>query len=195
MFSPEDHSHAASTGRYAGRKAAAFAKEIGQGNVSRDQIEKEKTRVYAPAKRDSGIEWKEFHAGLARTMQYYCSEFKTERLFNMGLWALNKIEKETVPMLYALDPHKLMRTLEDLTMLEHARVILNASLARKASSMMLGFNRIDYPEMDPPEWNKMLTIKQENGKVVHGDVPHGFWGNQKEEYEKRNSDYAGVYKG
>ena len=43
----------------------------------------------------SGIEWKEFHAGLARAMQYYASEFKTERLFNMGLWALDKIEKET----------------------------------------------------------------------------------------------------
>jgi succinate dehydrogenase/fumarate reductase flavoprotein subunit len=195
MFSPEDHSHAASTGRYAGRKAAAFAKEIGQGKVSRDQIEKEKARVYAPVKRDSGIEWKEFHAGLARVMQYYASEFKTERLFNMGLWALDRIERETVPMLYALDPHKLMRTLEDLTMLEHARVIINASLARKASSMMLGFKRIDYPEMDPPEWNKMLTIKQENGKVVHGEVPQAFWGNQKEEYERRNSDYEGVYRG
>ena len=29
MFAPEDHSHAASTGRYAGRKAAAYAREIG----------------------------------------------------------------------------------------------------------------------------------------------------------------------
>ncbi len=194
MFSPEDHSHAASTGRYAGRKAAAYARETGHGKVSRDQIEKEKSRVYAPVKRDSGMEWKEFHAGIARVMQYYVSEFRTERLFRMGLWALEKIEKETVPTLYALDPHKLMRTLEDLTMLEHAKVIINASLARKASSMMLGFHRIDYPKMDPPEWNKMLTIKQENGRIIHGEVKQAYWGNQKEEYEKRNGDYRGVYK-
>ena len=112
----------------------------------------------------------------------------------MGIGALERMEKEFAPQLYALDPHKLMRTLEDLTMLEHAKVILSASLARKASSMMLGFNRIDHPEMDPPEWNRMLTIKQENGKVVHGEVPHSFWGNQKEEYERYNPDYQGVYK-
>jgi len=90
MFSPKDHSHAAATGRYAGRKAAAYAKEIGRGNISRDQIEKEKARVYAPVKRDNGIEWKELHAGIARVMQYYVSEFKTERLFKWGLALLIK---------------------------------------------------------------------------------------------------------
>ena len=195
MFSSEDHSYCAATGRYAGRKAAAYVKEIDQGKVSRDQIEREKARVYAPVKRDSGIEWKELHAGLARVMQYYASEFRTERLFKMGLGALEKIEKESVPMLYALDPHKLMRSLEDLHMIEHAKIILQASLARKASSMPLGFQRIDYPEMDPPEWNKYLTIKLDNDEIKIGEKPPEFWGNMKEEYEKHNADYEGVYKG
>ena len=53
-----------------------------------------------------------------RVMQYYVSEFKTESLFKMGLDALQKIEEESVPMLFALDPHKLMRSLEDLSMLQ-----------------------------------------------------------------------------
>jgi succinate dehydrogenase/fumarate reductase flavoprotein subunit len=35
-FSAGDHSYAASTGRYAGRKAAACARQIGQPNISRD---------------------------------------------------------------------------------------------------------------------------------------------------------------
>ena len=39
MFAPEDHSYAAATGRYAGRKAAAYAREIGESKISRDQIE------------------------------------------------------------------------------------------------------------------------------------------------------------
>ncbi len=195
MFSSEDHSYCAATGRYAGRKAAAYVKQIAQGEVSREQIEKEKARVYAPVKRDSGIEWKELHAGLARVMQYYASEFRTERLFKMGLGALEKIEKESVPMLYALDPHKLMRSLEDLHMIEHAKIILNASLARKASSRALGFERIDYPEMDPPEWDKFITIKLENDEIKIGEKPSEFWGNMKEEYEKHNPDYEGVYKG
>jgi succinate dehydrogenase/fumarate reductase flavoprotein subunit len=181
------------TGRYAGRKAAAYAKEIAQGKILRGQIEKEKTRVYAPVKRDSGLEWKELHAGIARVMQYYCSEYKTKNLFNIGLGALEKIEKESVPMLYALDPHNFMRTLEDLTMLEYAKLIIQASKARMASSKALNFQRIDFPENDPPEWNKFLTMRLENDKIVFGEKPQKFWGNMKEQYEAHNRDYKGIY--
>jgi succinate dehydrogenase/fumarate reductase flavoprotein subunit len=195
MFAPEDHSYAAATGRYAGRKAAAYVREIGESSISRDQIEKEKARVYAPIKRSGGIEWKELHAGIARVMQYYVSEFKTESLLKMGLDALNKIEAESVPLLYALDPHKLMRSLEDTTMLEYAKIIVQASLARKASSVPLNFQRIDYPSPDPPEWNQFLTIKLENGRVKTGKLPQKFWGDMKEQYEAHNRDYSGVYEG
>lgn len=195
MFSPEDHSFAAATGRYAGRKAAAYSRQAGDSKVSREQVDREKDRVYAPVRRSSGIEWKELHAGIARVMQYYDSEFKTGSLLNMGLNALNKIEKESVSMLFALDPHKLMRSLEDVSLLTYAKIIIQAQLARKASSMMLGLQRIDYPAMDPPEWHKFLTIKQENGKVKNGELPIGFWGNMKEQYEAHNEDYTGVYKG
>ncbi len=195
MFSPEDHSYAAATGRYAGRKAATYAREISAGKTSREQIERERARVYAPVKRSSGIEWKELHAGIARVMQYYCSEYKTENLLNMGLQALKRIEEESVPLLYALDPHKLMRTIEDTSLLTYGEIVIRASLARKASSVPLNFQRIDFPALDPPEWNHFLTIKQENGKVVTGSLPMKFWGNQKEQYEAHNRDYGGVWKG
>ena len=56
----------------------------------------EKARVYAPIKRKEGIEWKELHAGISRMMQYFCSEYKTEKLLTMGLDALNEIEKDYV---------------------------------------------------------------------------------------------------
>jgi succinate dehydrogenase/fumarate reductase flavoprotein subunit len=128
-------------------------------------------------------------------MQYYCSEFKTESLLNMGLEVLKEIEEVFVPKLYALDPHKLMRTIEDLSMLAHAQMVLNASLARKASSAPLNFYRIDYPEVDPPEWNKYVTIRMENGKVKSGELPLNYWGDMKANYEAHNRDYTGVYTG
>ena len=128
-------------------------------------------------------------------MQYYVSEYKTESLFNIGLEALQRIEAETVPSLFALDPHKLMRSLEDLSMLEFAKIIVHSSLARKASSMPLNFQRIDYPQVDPPEWDKFLTIKLENNKVKTGERPQEFWGDMKQQYEAHNKDYTGVYKG
>ena len=193
MFSPEDHSYCAATGRYAGRKAAAYVKEVGEAQVNRDQIEKEKNRILAPTKRDNGIEWKELHSGLSRAMQYFVSEFKTERLLNMGLEEIERLEAEAVPLLFAHDPHKLMRSIEDLSMIENAKIIIHASLARKASSRKLNFNRIDYPEIDPDEWDKFITLKLENDKVQLGDLPDRFWGDMVQQYEAHNKDYTGVY--
>ena len=196
MYSPADHSYAASTGRYAGRKAAAYAAQTSrQPAISRDQIVREKARIYAPIKRKEGIEWKELHAGIARTMQYFCSEFKTQKLLNMGLDALKDIEQNWVPKLYALDPHKLMRSLEDLSILAFSQLIIQGSLERKASSRYLSFQRIDYPQTDPPEWRKFITLKLENGKLKVGDLPQAYWGNLKENYEAHNKDYKGVYAG
>ena len=194
MVAPEDHSYCAATGRYAGRKAAAYAKQAAESKISREQIDREKARIYAPVMRSSGLDWKEVHAGIARAMQYYVSEYKDENLLNMGLGALQKIEAEAVPLLYAMDPHKLMRSLEDTSLLTYAQIIIQASLARKASSMPLNFQRIDYPNLDPPEWNHFLTIKLENSKVKTGKLPLTFWGNMKKQYEVYNKDYTGVYK-
>ena len=195
MVAPEDHSYCAATGRYAGRKAAAYAKQAAESKISREQIDHEKARIYAPVMRSSGMDWKEVHAGIARAMQYYVSEYKDENLLNMGLNALKKIEAEAVPLLYAMDPHKLMRSLEDTSLLTYAQIIIQASLARKASSMPLNFQRIDYPSLDPPEWKHFLTIKLANGKVKTGKLPLTFWGNMKKQYETYNKDYTGVYKG
>jgi succinate dehydrogenase/fumarate reductase flavoprotein subunit len=195
QFSHGDHSFAAATGRYAGRKAAAYAGQSGAVKVSKEQVAKEKARVYAPLTRTEGIDWKELHAGISRAMQYFCSEFKTEKLLNMGLDALKEIEEVHVPRLYALDPHKLMRSIEDLSLLAHGQAILHASLARKASSQLINFFRIDYPQVDPAQWHKYLTVKLENGKVKTGEMPQKYWGNMKANYEAHNRDYAGVYKG
>jgi succinate dehydrogenase/fumarate reductase flavoprotein subunit len=194
LFSFGDHSFAATTGRYAGRKAADYSTQVGESGICGEQVDQEKNRIYAPVKRTSGIEWKELNAGIARTMQYFCSEYKTELLFNMGLDTLKEIEEVFVPRLYALDPHKLMRSIEDLSMLAHAQMVLHASRARKASSRPLNFYRIDYPEIDPPEWSKFVTIKLENGRVKTGELPLRYWGDMKANYEAHNRDYTGVYK-
>jgi succinate dehydrogenase/fumarate reductase flavoprotein subunit len=194
LFSFGDHSFAAATGRYAGRKAADYSTQVGESGICKEQVVQEKSRIYAPIKRAGGIEWKELNAGIARTMQYFCSAYKTELLFNMGLDTLKEIEEVFVPLLYALDPHKLMRSIEDLSMLAHAQMVLHASLARRASSSPLNFYRIDYPEIDPPGWSKFVTIKLENGQVKTGELPLRYWGDMKANYEAHNRDYTGVYK-
>ena len=139
------------------------------------------------------MEWKELHAGIARVMQYYCSEYKTRNLLNMGLISLRKIENESVPELYALDPHKLMRSLEDLSMLTYAQVIIQAMQATLDKGVSLAMQGMGAPPADRGPQN-FLTIKQENGEVKTGELPQAFWGNMKEQYEAYNKDYTGVYK-
>jgi len=193
-FQPGDHSYAAATGRYAGRKAAAYAKSIGAGKVSREQIDKEKERVLAPTKRDGGIEWKELHNGLSRVMQYYVGEFKSERTLDLALEEIERIEKYAVPQLYALDPHKLMRSLEDLSLIEHAKIMIRAMKERKLSDPRLSLTRVDYPDSDAEDMKYYLAVKQVDGKPVFERVPLQYWGNMKEQYEAHNPDYGGVYK-
>ncbi len=50
-------------------------------------------------------------------------------------------------------------------------MVIHASLARKSSSVYLDFYRLDYPEMDPPKWRKLLSIRQEDGDVKVREVP------------------------
>jgi len=68
-----------------------------------------------------------------------------------------------------------VRSLECLTHITVGEIIMHASLARKASSSALEFNRIDYPEMDPPEWNKLVTIRLQNGDIKVGELPLNYW--------------------
>jgi len=183
LFAGNYHNHAAATGRYAGRRAAEYAQKTGETVVSRKQIDDDKTRVYAPIKREGEIEWKELNVALCRVMQNYCGELKNQELLDIGLEWLRDIEENEAPRAYASNPHMLMRTLGVLDIITCNQMIVHACLARKASSEYLGFIRLDYPEMDPPEWHKWLTIKQKAGKVSVGELPIDFWGSLKENYE------------
>jgi hypothetical protein len=65
--------------------------------------------------------------------------------------------------------------LECQTHMTIGEIIMQASLARKASSRLLDFNRLDYPEVDPPDWNKIVTIRQENNTIKVGELPMRYW--------------------
>jgi succinate dehydrogenase/fumarate reductase flavoprotein subunit len=175
MLGGSEHSTAATTGRYAGRKAAEYARTTSESVVDRNQVELEKARVYAPVKRERGIGWKELHAGIARVMQDYCAEIRHESLLNTGLRYLKEIREGEASNVYARNPHELMRVLDCLDRLTCGEMTMHNSLARKASSRLLNFKRADYSAVDPEEWHKFVTIKLDNGKVKVGELPINYW--------------------
>lgn len=172
IFGAGAHSNAATSGRYAGRKAAAYAITAPEPVVNRRQVETEKTRVYAPLKKGkSSIGWKELNIGICRIMQDYCGQYRSEETLKEGLELLKGLRESEASMVYATNPHELGRSLECQSIITVGEMIIHASMARKASSAVLNFYRLDYPEIDPPEWNKLLSIKLEDGKVLVREQP------------------------
>ena len=184
LFAANYHYHAATTGRYAGRKAADYASNAIMPSPSRAQVEAEKVRVYSPLDNRPMFEWKELNAAMCRVMQNYCGEYKNEGLLKIGLIWLEDLKRNEASRVCADNPHKLMRTLEVFNILTCDEMIIHASMARKASSRYLGLFRLDYPEIDPPDWHKWVTIRLEHGKVKTGELPIDFWKPLVENYEK-----------
>ena len=162
------------SGRYAGRTMAEYAKTAPAPKSDRKQVEAEKERAYAPVKQKSDIGWKEVYAGTARIMQDYCGEQKSAEILKTGLEWLDSIKESEAASACARNPHELVRVLECMTRITVGEMIMHASLAREASSKALGHNRMDFPEMDPPEWNKFITARLENDEIKTGERPFNY---------------------
>jgi len=189
LFASNCHGHAAATGFYAGRHATNYAKNSPENSLNEKQIKSVKSNIYSLANRETGLNWKELNQSICRIMQNYCGEVKSKELLNLGLKELHHLQEKEVPNLTAQNPHELVRSLEVLNILTNAEVVLHSCLARRASSKHLHFKRLDYPENDPPEWHKFVTIKLENNSVKFGEKPLNYYGSLQDNYEKHNQDY------
>jgi len=166
------HSSAAASGRYAGRKAASYAMTAPEPQMDPGQVKREKARVYAPLEQSRrSIGWKELNAGICRIMQDYCGQYKNEETLQVGLRLLQELGESEAATVYAANPHELARAVECQSILTVGEAVIHASLARKASSALLNFVRLDYPAVDPSEWQKLLPIKLVDGKVTVGELP------------------------
>ena len=189
LFSSNCFGHAASTGAYAGRKAATYAaKQEGFIAPCETQVANEMERVYAPLGGDpvNGVSWKELNEAIAKAMQNYCGEQKRDELLLSGVDLLNRYQKEIVPRTYAANPRELMRLLEVFDILTVAQIILQACLARHQTCPKLEFYRTDD---DGKTMAPFICIHNDGEKVVAREVPLDYAGDIRENYEKHNQDY------
>ncbi len=184
IFFNGDHAYAAATGRYAGRNAGRYSMGASDPVIDHKQVEAEKARVYAPVQRKNGIEWKELNAGVCKVMQDYCGEIKNEESLNLGLKWFEEIEGGEAAAAFARNPHELVRVLEVFNIITNGQMIMEASRARKASNTVLDFIRSDYPEIDPAEWRKWVTIRQDEGTIKVGELPLDIHGDLEKNYQE-----------
>jgi len=188
LFASNCFGHAAATGHYAGRHAAAYAKRIEAGAIDEKQIDQEKRRIYAPIGHKSSVDWRELNMAVTKIMQNYCGAFKSEELLKTGLKMLADLREHEGARLAVRNPHELMRALEVVNIMTNAELVMEACRARKASSRELQFDRLDYSE-DRPEWKKFVTVKLTRDGVETGSLSLDYYGELAENYEKHNKDY------
>lgn len=189
LFASNCLGHAAATGHYAGRYAAAYGLSTSDTVPEKAQVASEKERVYRPMQRTDGIGWKELNAAVTRLMQHHCGAVKSDILLQAGLDKLRSLERNEAALLMARNPHELMRSLEVLSVLTNAELVLQSSLGRKAGSPYLHFQRSDYPQTDPPEWRIFVTVKRRDDEVTVEKIPLNYYGSLKEKYESINQAY------
>ena len=186
LFASNCFGHAAATGHYAGRHAAAFAKKAEAAGLDENQIAEERQRVYAPIGRKSSVDWRQLNTAVTRIMQNYCGAFKSEELLTTGLNMLKDLRQREAMQLSVHNPHELMRAIEVLNIMTNAELVMEAGRARKASSRELDFVRLDFPQTDPPEWKKFVTIKQGASGIETGSRSLDYYGLLTNNYEKHN---------
>jgi succinate dehydrogenase/fumarate reductase flavoprotein subunit len=191
------HGESHATGRFAGRRAAEYARSASEPLADRGQIDSERNRVYSSTHQDKdGIGWKEINQAIARIMQDYCGKYKNELTLKLGLRLLGELRQTELASAYSSNPHELGRLLECFSLIDFGEAMMKASLARKASNSILDFHRLDYPEMDPPEWNKLLPIRQIKGETQSRELPLDYFLKQPfaPTYEENYAAHAGAAK-
>lgn len=164
---------ACTTGRYAGRNAAEYAKAAEPAVLDRKQIDAVKNEAYAPLSSGGRIGWKEYKQGLARTMQDYCGETKSDEILQTGLEVLRSQTESEGTQIFARNPHELCRAYECRNQAIQSELTLLASIARKGSCGF--FRRIDHLDEDPAAWDKFITFKASEDGPVQGERPLNYW--------------------
>jgi len=164
-------STSASTGRYSGRTATKWSKTVQLIAPDEDQIEAEKKRIYYFVQRDEGYGWKEVQLGQCRVMQDYCGDYKSKEVLDMGLWWLESIRQNELKHTVAANPHELARTIGAEVRISACEIIIQHCLARKSSSKLLNFDRLDYPDYK----EERFALYQKNGIIEFEGIPDDFY--------------------
>lgn len=192
LFASNCFGHAATTGHYAGRHSADYARKIQNVSIDEKQAAEERERIYAFLGRKSGMDWQQVNTAVTKIMRNYCGAFKNEELLSCGLKMLRDLRQREAEKLTVRNPHELIRALEVINIMTNAELVIEACRARKASSRELDFVRLDFPQIDPPEWQKFVKIKLKGDRTETGSLSLDYFGSLSDNYLKYNKDYKGA---
>jgi adenylylsulfate reductase subunit A len=149
--------HLCTTGGYlAGKMAAEYAKDCSaEPKVNSSQIKELKEKTFAPLQASGRIPHRKFEDTIRKMLWQNAGPARNERSLNVALEKLEELG-DYFKEIRAENHHELMRVLETEQILEVAKMMCVASLARKETRFGVYHHRTDYPE----------TVKEYEGQIV-----------------------------
>ncbi|MCR6654207.1 MAG: fumarate reductase/succinate dehydrogenase flavoprotein subunit [Cellvibrionaceae bacterium] len=153
-------------GWFAGHSAADYVAGKEFSALDKEQIAREKQRVYAPLLREHGLPPAQVEYKLRRFVNDYLQPPKVTRKMELALERFDQIE-EDIAQLKAANPHELMRAMEVAVIRDCAEMAARASLFRQESRWGLYHHRVDFPERDDANWFYHCHLKKDqSGRMV-----------------------------
>ncbi|MDH4607356.1 fumarate reductase/succinate dehydrogenase flavoprotein subunit [Pseudomonas sp. BN102] len=153
-------------GWFAGSNAADYVVGRDFAEIDSEQVERERTRVFAPLEREHGLPPAQVEYKLRRMVNDYLQPPKVTRKMEIGLARFAEIERDLAQM-KASNPHELMRAMEVAVIRDCAEMAARASLFRAESRWGLYHHRVDHPERNDAEWFCHCHLKKgEDGRMT-----------------------------
>ena len=152
-------------GWHAGEMAAKEAmSQKAFGDVDKERVNSLSDFCSGMLENGPGLHWREIEIAIQNIVDHYAGNVRTERMLMRGIDRLRDIRNNL--SFRAENPHEMGRSLEVLSVMENAEMVLRASLRRKESRKIpFGFYRADFPEKNDADYFAFLG-QRFNGKEV-----------------------------
>jgi adenylylsulfate reductase subunit A len=156
--------HVCTTGGYlAGKMAAEYAKERRtEPKVIASQAKHLKAEAFAPMRASGRVIHRQFEDTIRKMLWQNAGPARNERSLNVALDKLEELGKY-FKEIRAQNYHELMRILETEQILQVARMMCTASLARKETRFGVYHYRTDYPETSLNYEGQIVLWKTDQG--------------------------------
>jgi len=156
--------HLCTTGGYlAGKMAAEYAKACSkEPGLIASQVKELKEKTFAPLKASGRISQRKFEDTMRKMLWQNAGPARSERSLNVALEKLEELEKY-FKEIKAQNYHELMRVLESDQIMQVAKMMCKASLAREETRFGVYHYRTDYPEANKEYEGQIVLWRTEQG--------------------------------
>ncbi len=155
--------HICTTGGYlSGKMAAQYAKEMKDKKVEVSQVKELKDKIFAPLNASGEMSHRKFEDALRKVLWANAGPARNEYSLKVALDKIERFEKY-FGEIKADGYHELMRVHEANQIMQVAKMMCNASLARKETRFGVYHHRTDYPETNSEFDGQILVQKTEQG--------------------------------